>query len=78
VRPGVTHASARVRREAVKCLGLLGITTGDVRTSAGAECVSILRRALAGDTPPVRCMAARALGDLALLYGPGRGRDCVG
>ena len=28
VRPGVKHASAAVRKEAIKCLGLLGITTG--------------------------------------------------
>ena len=57
VRPGVTHASAAVRREAIKCLGLLAITTG-VRRDTG-ECVGILRAALAADTPPVRCMAAK-------------------
>lgn len=73
VRPGVTHASAGVRREAVKCLGLLGIVAGRRALnseSSGGECVRILRAALAADTAGVRCVAARALGDLALVYGP--------
>ena len=66
VRPGVTSASAAVRREAVRCLGLVGIVFG-VRDDG--ECVRVLRAALCGDCPAVRAVAARALGDLALLYG---------
>ena len=69
IRPGVTHASAAVRREAIKTTGLLGILTG-VRPDG--ECVRVLRAALAADAPAVRCVAAKALGDLALLYGPAR------
>ena len=68
VRPGVTHASAAVRKEAVKVCGLLGVVRG-VAGDAG-ETVRVLRAALAADAPAVRCVAARALGDLALLYGP--------
>ena len=66
VRPGVTSASAAVRREAVRCLGLVGIVFG-VRDDG--ECVGVLRAALCGDCPAVRAVAARALGDLSLLYG---------
>ena len=69
IRPGVTHASAAVRREAIKTTGLLGILTG-VRPDG--ECVRVLRAALAADAPAVRCVAAKALGDLALLYGPAK------
>ena len=67
VRPGVTSTSAAVRRESVRCLGLVGIVFG-VRADDG-ECVRVLRAALCGDCPAVRAVAARALGDLALLYG---------
>ena len=69
VRPGVTHASAAVRKEAVKVLGLLGVVRGVVDDQG--ETVRVLRAALAADAPAVRCVAAKALGDLALLYGPG-------
>ena len=41
-------------------------------TPGDGECVRILRAALAADAPAVRCTAARALGDLALLYGPAK------
>ena len=68
VRPGVTHACAAVRKEAVKVLGLLGVVRG-VADDEG-ETVRVLRAALAADAPAVRCVAAKALGDLALLYGP--------
>ena len=70
VRPGVTHASASVRKEAVKVLGLLGVVRG-VADDKG-ETVRVLRAALAADAPAVRCVAAKALGDLALLFGPDR------
>jgi hypothetical protein len=53
VRPGVVHAAAAVRKEAVKCLGLLGITTG-IATSGDGECARILRAAFAADAPAVR------------------------
>lgn len=68
VRPGVQHTSAAVRKEAVKTLGLLGVVRG-VSTDDG-ETVRVLRTALAADAPAVRCIAAKALGDLALLYSP--------
>jgi len=67
VRPGVTHVSASVRKEAVKTLGLLGVVRGVA--SDDGETVRVLRTALAADAPAVRCIAAKALGDLALLYG---------
>ena len=70
VRPGVTHACASVRKEAVKVLGLLGVVRG-VADDKG-ETVRVLRAALAADAPAVRCVAAKALGDLALLFGPDR------
>ena len=56
VRPGVTHASAAVRKEAVKVCGLLGVVRG-VAGDAG-ETVRAAPRALAAARPP--CVAPRA------------------
>ena len=69
VRPGLANASASVRKEAVRALGLLGILCAK-DGAPSKECVRVLRAALAADAPSVRCVAAKALGDLALLHGP--------
>jgi condensin complex subunit 3 len=66
IKPAVTHASTAVRRESMRVLGLLVTSQGVV----SADAVVILRTALSADAAPVRCMAARALGDAALLHGP--------
>ena len=65
IKPAVTHASTAVRRESMRVLGLLVTSQGVV----SADAVVILRTALSADVAPVRCMAARALGDAALLHG---------
>ena len=68
VRPAVAHVSAGVRREAIKLLGLLLMCGTNALTE---ETVKILRTAADADpSEPVKCMALRALGDAALLYGP--------
>jgi len=66
IRPAVTHSTTAVRRESMRVLGLLVASQGVV----SAEAVIILRTALSADAAPVRCMAARALGDAALIHGP--------
>ena len=68
VRPAVAHASAGVRREGIKLLGLLLMCGTNALTE---ETVQILRTAADVDpSEPVKCMALRALGDAAMLYGP--------
>jgi condensin complex subunit 3 len=66
IRPAVTHSTTAVRRESMRVLGLLLSSQGVITPDA----VVILRTALSADAAPVRCMAARALGDAALLHGP--------
>lgn len=66
IKPAVTHSTTAVRRESMRVLGLLLCSQGVVNPDA----VVILRTALSADAAPVRCMAARALGDAALLHGP--------
>jgi condensin complex subunit 3 len=56
-----------VRKEAITCCGLLCVVNG---AKPSAECVKILRAALAKDAATVKCAAAKALGDLALIFGP--------
>ena len=68
IRPAIAHASAGVRREGIRLLGLLLMCGTNALTE---ETVRILRTA--GDADPsesVKCMALRALGDAAMLYGP--------
>lgn len=65
IKPAVTHATTAVRRESMRVLGLLVASQGVINP----EAVVILRTALSADAAPVRCMAARALGDAALLHG---------
>jgi condensin complex subunit 3 len=68
VRPAVAHASVGVRREGIKLLGLLLMCGTNALTE---ETVQILRTAADADpSEPVKCMALRALGDAAMLYGP--------
>jgi condensin complex subunit 3 len=68
VRPAIAHASAGVRREGIKLLGLLLMCGTNALTE---ETVRILRTAGDADpSEPVKCMALRALGDAAMLYGP--------
>eukprot|EP00982_Pelagococcus_subviridis_P013020 31209-Pelagococcus_subviridis.AAC.4 len=59
--------SRAVRKEAITCCGLLCVVNG---AKPSAECVKILRAALAKDAATVKCAAAKALGDLALIFGP--------
>ena len=66
IRPAVTHSTTAVRRESMRVLGLLVASQGVI----SPEAVVILRTALSADAAPVRCMAARALGDAALIHGP--------
>ena len=66
IKPAVTHSTTAVRRESMRVLGLLLASQGVINPDA----VVILRTALSADAAPVRCMAARALGDAALLHGP--------
>ena len=56
-----------MRKEAITCCGLLCVVNG---AKPSAECVKILRAALAKDAATVKCAAAKALGDLALIFGP--------
>lgn len=65
IKPAVAHATTAVRRESMRVLGLLVASQGVINP----EAVVILRTALSADAAPVRCMAARALGDAALLHG---------
>ena len=68
VLPAVQHASAAVRREGMRCLGLLC----GLEAAPDAALVALLRSAAACDARPVRTQAVRALCDLALLHGPER------
>ena len=65
VLPAVQHASAAVRREGVRALGLLCMLE-----PPSASAIALLRGAAACDARPVRTHATRALCDLALLHGP--------
>ena len=65
ISPAIQHASASIRRDGVRALGLLSMLE-----PPAVATVELLRSAAACDVRPVRTHAARALCDLALLYGP--------
>ena len=65
IMPAVQHAAVSIRRDGVRALGLLSMLE-----SPSFATISLLRGAAACDSRPVRTHAARALCDLALLYGP--------
>ena len=70
VVPGLDHAAGNVRCEAVRCLGLYCLLDG-IPTQLEAH-LATLRSVLASSSQPlpVRAMAARSVGDLALQRGP--------
>ena len=65
IMPAIQHATASIRRDGVRALGLLSMLEPPAIST-----VALLRNAAACDARPVRTHAARALCDLALLYGP--------
>ena len=65
IMPAVQHAAVSIRRDGVRALGLLSMLE-----SPTVATISLLRGAATCDSRPVRTHAARALCDLALLYGP--------
>jgi condensin complex subunit 3 len=69
INPGLEHANANVRCEAVRCLGLYCLLDG-IPTPLGSH-MPTLRSCLASSSQPlaVRAVAARAVGDLALQRG---------
>ena len=69
ILPGLAHANADVRCEAVRCLGLYCLLDG-IPTPLGSH-MPVLRACLASPSQPlaVRAVAARAVGDLALQRG---------
>ncbi|PRW59671.1 ARM repeat superfamily isoform 1 [Chlorella sorokiniana] len=77
VQPGLRHRSAKVRREAVRCLGLYCSLDG-IPTSLSSHLV-VLRQVLIthGESATVRAVAAQALGDVALARGPKEVDRCL-
>ncbi|KAH7619222.1 hypothetical protein Ndes2526B_g06177 [Nannochloris sp. 'desiccata'] len=69
ITPGLEHANSRVRCEAVRCLGLYCLLDG-IPTPLASH-MPTLRSLLASSSQPlpVRAVAARAVGDLALQRG---------
>ncbi|PSC71431.1 condensin complex subunit 3 [Micractinium conductrix] len=69
IQPGLRHRSAKVRREAVRCLGLYTFLDGI--PTAPASHLLVLRQVLItpGEASAVRTVAAQALGDIAAAHG---------
>ena len=65
IMPAVQHAAVSIRRDGVRALGLLSMLEPPTVST-----IALLRGAASCDSRPVRTHAARALCDLALLYGP--------